>query len=172
MKNWFWGQMRESRWWLSMRCWLKKGEQGAVQEGTELWLHSQSRKFTLTRAHSSVLLRTWFTVTVTVFPHLFFDYIMKTMGAQDSAELNDFNRIWLCRSWDDGKTWTQAAHYLYVDVVLAVLDGVDVSIEDWVLTGSSRPTISRAQHLTKEYNYGTLFNIQDFKWENSLQFFF
>lgn len=37
--------------------------------------------------------------------------------------------------------------YLDVDVVLAVLNGVDVSVEDRVLTGSSRPTISRAQHL-------------------------
>lgn len=31
--------------------------------------------------------------------------------------------------------------------MLAVLNSVDVSVEDGVLTGASRPTISRAQHL-------------------------
>lgn len=44
-------------------------------------------------------------------------------------------------------------HYLDVDVMLAVLDGVDVSIEDRVLTGSSRPAISRAQHLKKRNTF-------------------
>jgi len=40
-------------------------------------------------------------------------------------------------------------HYLDVYVVLAVLDGLYVGVEDGVLTGSCWPTISRAQHLRK-----------------------
>lgn len=35
------------------------------------------------------------------------------------------------------RTRNQSAYYLYVDEVLAVLYGVDISLEDGVLTGSS-----------------------------------
>lgn len=49
-------------------------------------------------------------------------------------------------------TWAQSVYYLYVDEVLAVLDGVDISLEDWVLTGPSWPTICRAQNLKGKKN--------------------
>lgn len=48
--------------------------------------------------------------------------------------------------------------YLNVDIVFAVLNSVDVSVEDRVLTGASRPTISRAQHLNTD-TVNTMVNI-------------
>lgn len=48
--------------------------------------------------------------------------------------------------------------YLNVDIVFTVLNSVDVSVEDRVLTGASRPTISRAQHLNTD-TVNTMVNI-------------
>lgn len=42
--------------------------------------------------------------------------------------------------------------------MFTVLNSVDVSVEDRVLTGASRPTISRAQHLNT-YTVNTMVNI-------------
>lgn len=62
---------------------------------------------------------------------------------------NESDRIWKLDVELMERTRDQSAYYLYVDEVLAVLNGVDISLEDGVLTGSSWPTISRAQNLNE-----------------------
>ncbi len=56
-----------------------------------------------------------------------------------------------------------APYYLDVDVVLAVLDGMDVGVEDGVLTSSSRPAVSRAQHLKNCFKSLTIYHFTTFQ---------
>lgn len=57
------------------------------------------------------------------------------------------------------KCYNVNLNYLDVDVVFTLVDGVDVGVMDWALTGSSWPTISRAQHLRKPQKFNLALDI-------------
>lgn len=123
----------QSRWWLSMRFWLgRKGDRYLDQKDLSYGCIQNFILFSVCK--NSSRLRKDFEGS---------RRLDKNIG-QTLMILTRFDRL-------DVKImeliWAQSVYYLNVDEVLAVLDGVDISLEDWVLTGPSRPTISRAQNL-------------------------
>lgn len=122
-----WGPSRGKRWQVS------------GQEGPELWLHSHFHSFSgikIFQGHRDIFCYVWSCVSWPLE-----SYLTRTLMILTGSDSFNFDIMTM--------TGAHSARYLYVDEVLAVLDGVDISLENWVLTGSSGPTISRAQNLNE-----------------------
>lgn len=140
MKNWFWGQ---------------RTKQMVAQH--EVLAGGKGDRCLAKKALSSGCIQTFipfFGVKIfqghrDIFCHVLSCNCFMTTWKLPHPNFNDFDRIWQFQFVIMTMTGAQSARYLDVDEVLAVLDGVDISLENWVLTGSSWPTISRAQNLNE-----------------------